>query len=108
MVKRRGLVLVDQERVPRPPNGDFALHALPFRELAERLGEARVANLVGLGALTRLGGLCKDASLDRAIRSTSPARFIDLNLDAARVGRGLADSKPSAVTEEIAQGGNPR
>jgi 2-oxoglutarate ferredoxin oxidoreductase subunit gamma len=108
LLKRRGLVLVDRERVPRPPNGDFALHALALCESARGLGEARIANLVGLGALTRLGGLCSDASLDRAIRSTSPARFIDLNLEAARIGRSLAEAMPPAVTVEIAQGGSPR
>jgi len=108
LVKPRGLVLVDQERVPRLPNGDFALHALALYESARGLGEARIANLVGLGALTRLGELCSDASLDRAIRSTSPARFIDLNLEAARVGRSLTEAMPPAVTVEIAQGGSPR
>ena len=60
LVKRRGLVLVDQERVPRPPKGDFALHALALCESAKGLGEGRVANLVGLGALARLGGLSSD------------------------------------------------
>jgi len=108
LVKRGGLVLVDQERVPRPPNGEFALHALALRESAGGLGEARVANLVGLGALARVGGLCSDASLDRAIRSTSPDRFIELNLEAARVGRGLAEAIPPELTEGNAQGGSPR
>jgi 2-oxoglutarate ferredoxin oxidoreductase subunit gamma len=108
LVKRRGLVLVDQERVPRPPNGDFALQALALCESAAGLGEVRVANLMGIGALTRLGELCSDASLDRAIRSTSPTRFIDLNLEAARVGRSLTEAMPPAVTAEIARGGSPR
>ena len=108
MVKRRGLVLVDQERVPHPAKEDFALHALALCESAAGLGEARVANLVGLGALTRLGELCSDASLDRAIRSASPTRFVDLNLEAARVGRSLTEAMPPAVTVEIARGGSPR
>ena len=108
LVKRRGLVLVDQERVPRPPNGDFALRALALRETAEGLGEVRVANLVGLGALTRLAKLCTDASLDRAIRSTSPARFIDLNLEAARAGRSLTAATAPARPAEIAEAGSPR
>jgi 2-oxoglutarate ferredoxin oxidoreductase subunit gamma len=108
LVKRRGLVLLDRERVPRPPAGDFALHGLLLRESARKLGDARVANLVGLGALTRLAELCSDASLDRAIRSVSPPRFIDLNLEAARAGRSLTEAMPSAVAVEIAEGGSPR
>ena len=108
LVKRRGLVLLDRDRVPRPPDGDFALHSLALRESAQGLGDARVANLVGLGALTRLAELCSDASLDRAIRSTSPARFIDLNLEAARAGRSLTEATAPAGPAEIAEGGSPR
>jgi 2-oxoglutarate ferredoxin oxidoreductase subunit gamma len=108
MVKRQGLVLLDRERVPSPPGGDFALHALSLRESARGLGDARVTNLVGLGALTRLAELCSDASLERAIRSVSPTRFIDLNLEAARAGRSLTEAMPPAVRVEIAEGGSPR
>jgi 2-oxoglutarate ferredoxin oxidoreductase subunit gamma len=89
LLKPRGLVLVDSDRVPGPPDGDFALHSLPLRECARGLGDTRVANLVGLGALARLGQLCSDESLERAIRSTSPARFAELNLEAAEAGRGM-------------------
>jgi 2-oxoglutarate ferredoxin oxidoreductase subunit gamma len=107
LVKPRGLVLLDRERVPSPPPGDFALHAFSLRESARELGDARVANLVGLGALTRLAELCSDASLDRAIRSTSPTRFIDLNLEAARVGRSLTEAVFAPVPVGIAEEGSP-
>jgi 2-oxoglutarate ferredoxin oxidoreductase subunit gamma len=108
LVKRRGLVLLDRDRVPRAPKGDFARHSLVLCESAKGLGDARVANLVGLGALTRLAKLCTDASLDRAIRSTSPARFIDLNLEAARAGRSLTEATAPARPAEIAEAGSPR
>ena len=108
MVKRRGLVLADRDRVPRPPDGDFALHSLALSESAKGLGDARVANLVGLGVLTRLAELCSDASLDRAIRSASPARFIDLNLEAARAGRSLTEATAPAVPAEISAARSPR
>jgi len=108
LLKRRGLLLLDRERVPRPPKGDFTLHSLALGEAAQGLGDVRVANLVGLGALTRLAELCSDASLDRAIRSTSPTRFIDLNLEAARVGRSLTEAMPPAATVDIARGGSSR
>ena len=108
LVKSRGLVLLDRDRVPRPPGGDFALHALALCESARALGDARVANLVGLGALTRMAALCSDASLDRAIESTSPARFVALNLEAARAGRNLTEAMTPAVVAETAEGGSPR
>jgi len=108
LLKRRGLVLLDRERVPRPPEGDFALHSLALGEAAQALGDARVANLVGLGALSRLAELCSDASLDRAIRSTSPARFTDLNLEAARAGRSLTEATAPTRPAEILAEGGPR
>ena len=108
LLKRRGLVLLDRDRVPRPPDGDFTLHSLALGESAKGLGDARVANLVGLGALTRLAELCGDASLDRAIRSASPARFIDLNLEAARAGRTLTETTAPACPVGIVAGRSPR
>jgi 2-oxoglutarate ferredoxin oxidoreductase subunit gamma len=108
LVKRRGLVLLDRKRVPRPPQGDFALHALPLVDSAQGLGDPRVANLVGLGALVRLAKLCSDASLEGAIQSISPTRFVDLNLEAARAGRSLTPATPAAVTLEIAEAGGSR
>lgn len=106
LVKPGGLVLLDQKRVPRPPRGDFALHALPLVDSAQELGNPRVANLVGLGALVRLASLCSDASLEDAIRSTSPTRFVDLNLEAAEAGRSLT-AVPPPVTLEFAEAGSP-
>jgi 2-oxoglutarate ferredoxin oxidoreductase subunit gamma len=108
LLKRQGLVLLDRERVPQPPRGDFALHSLALREVAKGLGDARVANLVGLGALAGLAELCGHESLERAIRSTSPTRFIDLNLEAARAGRRLTRALAPACPADLAQGGSPR
>jgi len=108
LVKPRGLLLLDRDRVPRAPKGDFALHSLALCESAKGLGDARVANLVGLGALTRLTKLCSDESLDRAIRSTSPARFVDLNLEAARAGRRLTEATAPVRPAETLEAGSPR
>jgi 2-oxoglutarate ferredoxin oxidoreductase subunit gamma len=108
LVKPGGLVVVDRERVPRPPRGDFSLHTLALSESAKELGDPRVANLVGLGALTRLGDLCSDASLDGAIRSASPTRFVELNLEAARVGRSLTEATFAAGAVQVAERGSSR
>jgi 2-oxoglutarate ferredoxin oxidoreductase subunit gamma len=108
LIKRGGLVVLDRERVPRPPRGELALHALPLQESARRLGDLRVANLVGLGALARLFALCSDAALEKAIRSTSPARFVGLNLEAARAGRSLTGATGSAAKLSVARGRGPR
>jgi 2-oxoglutarate ferredoxin oxidoreductase subunit gamma len=101
MLKPGGMVVVDRERVPDPPDGDYALHSLALAESARALGDVRVANLVGLGALTSLGELCRDASLDEAIRSVSPSRFLELNLEAAQAGRSLTELKRPATRAVI-------
>ena len=108
LVKQGGLVVVDRERVAHAPDGDFSLHSLALHETATQLGDARVTNLVGLGALARLGELCDTASLERAIRSTSPPRFVELNLAAARAGRGLVEANAPAGLAEIREGGRRR
>ena len=99
LLKRGALVVVDRERVARAPDGDFSLHSLALQETATALGDARVANLVGLGALTRLAELCGAASLERAIRSTSPPRVIELNLEAAQAGHTLIEPSPGGIRE---------
>lgn len=104
LVKPRGLIVADCERVPHLPDGDFIPHTLALGEIATALGDRRITNLVGLGVLTRLGELCSDASLDQAIRSTSPPRFVDLNLQAARAGRDLAQATAAADTAGCAEG----
>ncbi len=105
LVKQGGLVVVDRERVAQVPDGDFSLHSLALHGTATALGDARVTNLVGLGALAGLGALCGAASLERAIRSTSPSRFVEPNLEAARAGRGLIEAAPPAHALEIREGG---
>jgi 2-oxoglutarate ferredoxin oxidoreductase subunit gamma len=104
LVKQGGLVVVDGGRVPHAPDGDFSVHSLALHQAATALGDTRVTNLVGLGALTRLGELCSDASLEQAIRSTSPTRFVELNLEAARAGRSLIAAPAPAGPAEIREG----
>jgi 2-oxoglutarate ferredoxin oxidoreductase subunit gamma len=108
LVKPRGLVVVDRERVPHPPDGDFCLYALGLAEATNALGDPRITNLVGLGALTRMGELCGVASLDRAIRGKSPPRFVDLNLQAMRAGRDLAEAAETAGAAGSAEGRSER
>jgi 2-oxoglutarate ferredoxin oxidoreductase subunit gamma len=57
---------------------------------AVALGSPRVANVVALGALTRLFSLCAEKTLEDAVRLESPPKFLALNLAAAREGLSLA------------------
>jgi 2-oxoglutarate ferredoxin oxidoreductase subunit gamma len=85
-----GLVLVDSDLVPDPPHGDFTTYALPLTSSARRLGNLLVANVVSLGALVALSGICSFAKLEIVVQRSAPAKYRDLNLSALRSGQDLA------------------
>jgi 2-oxoglutarate ferredoxin oxidoreductase subunit gamma len=90
LVKPGALVLIDARLVAEPPQGGFDLRALPMSERAVALGSQRIANVVALGALAKLFGLCAEGTLEDAVRLESPPKFLALNLAAAREGLSLA------------------
>jgi 2-oxoglutarate ferredoxin oxidoreductase subunit gamma len=75
-------VLVDAARVPTPPQGEFSLYVLPFSETAKAVGNERVANMIALGALAGLSEICSREALEKAIRTDTPAKFLELNIEA--------------------------
>ncbi len=79
-------VLTDDLHVTEPPSGDFTVHRLPLTETARALGNERATNMVALGALVSLTGICARASLEQAVRSSVPKRFVELNLMAVNEG----------------------
>ena len=89
-------VLIDERNVPEPPRGDFAVHALPLRETALALGNEQATNIVALGALAALSGVCALASLEQAIRARVPEKFRALNLEAAHAGFRLVAEAATA------------
>ncbi len=95
MIKKGGLVLTDPWKVPAPPEGEFRHVPIALAEKAAALGNARVANIVALGAIAGLSGLdglggleglCGMDSLQTAVRENVPAAFADLNIQALRIG----------------------
>jgi 2-oxoglutarate ferredoxin oxidoreductase subunit gamma len=80
------IVLVDEELVPDPPEGDFKVHALPLTRTAISLGNLRVTNVVSLGALIALGDICSLETLEAAIKRVTPVKYAQMNLDAVRAG----------------------
>ncbi|MCC7122789.1 MAG: 2-oxoacid:acceptor oxidoreductase family protein [Gammaproteobacteria bacterium] len=84
------LVIIDADRVPRPPTGRYRLHALTPLAAARALGNPRVANVIGLGALVALSGVCAYDTLETVVAQSTPSKFRALNLAALREGRRLA------------------
>ena len=92
LLGRDTLVLVDAELTPRPPIGDFTVRSFPFTETARKLGARRVANIVALGALASLSGVCAQASLETAVRAGTPKKFARMNMEALEAGRAMIAS----------------
>lgn len=89
MLRPGASVLADDLHVTEPPSGDFTVYRLPLSETARALGNERATNMVALGALVGLTGICALASLEQAVRSGVPKRFVELNLAAVSQGYGL-------------------
>lgn len=89
MINHDAIVLVDEELVPNPPEGDFKVFALPLSKTAISLGNLRVTNVVSLGALIALGDICSIETMEAAIKRITPKKYARMNLDAVRAGYEL-------------------
>ncbi|MDP7650924.1 MAG: 2-oxoacid:acceptor oxidoreductase family protein [Rhodospirillales bacterium] len=89
-MKKGSIVIVDAARVTKPPEGDFMLHALDLSDTARALGNERVTNVVALGAFSALSTACRPDSLEQSVRTGTPKRFMDLNLEALDKGARMA------------------
>jgi 2-oxoglutarate ferredoxin oxidoreductase subunit gamma len=89
LLKPGALVIADTRLCPDLPEGDFRAHQLPLSRRAIDLGSERVANIVALGALGALAGICERSLLERAVRAKTPKSFLDLNMDALAAGYSL-------------------
>jgi len=47
-----------------------------------QLGSERVTNIVALGGLVALSGICDQKRIEQAVRADAPRGFLDLNMDA--------------------------
>lgn len=94
IMNKGALVLFDAELVPNPPKGDFTVKGLPFLDTARKLGNKRVANIVALGALVKMSSICTEATLEKIVKSKSPAKFLRLNMEAMKAGLALGEPAP--------------
>ena len=86
LVKAGALVIADRRLCPEVPAGAYRVHRLPLSRTALELGSERVTNMVALGALAALSGICERAALEQAVKADTPRSFRQLNLDALDAG----------------------
>ena len=90
MLKPGALVIADTRLCPELPAGNCRVYRLPLSRTALELGSERVTNIVALGALVALSGICDEMQIEQAVRAEAPRGFLDLNIDALKAGYRLS------------------
>ncbi len=89
-----GTLIYNSTLINRAPvRQDIKAIAVPASEVAQSLGNVRVANMVALGALLEATGAVLDESISAALTKALPAHrhdLLPLNRQAIDLGRGFA------------------
>ncbi|MFQ3548090.1 MAG: 2-oxoacid:acceptor oxidoreductase family protein [Termitinemataceae bacterium] len=90
MVRPQGLMLINASLVTVDPGRkDIRVVKIDAQTIAERIGDAKIANMVALGAMARLTGALKLTDTERILRKFFPEskhRFVPMNLEAIQAG----------------------
>lgn len=91
-----GLLIVDSDLVTELPKGNFKLYRVPIITSAkDRVGKLITANVVALGVLTKISGVVREDSIEKAVMSKVPKGTEELNKKALHVGFTLAEENLS-------------
>ncbi len=90
IIRDDAMVIVDPRRTKSPPQGKFTVIELPLSETAISLGSERITNVVATGVIAELSDDIKLEIVEDALRSISPKKFLQLNMDALQAGVDLA------------------
>ena len=95
-----GIVLYNGSEIPVDcVRRDVRMVALPFTELADELGAAKVGNIVMLGALLEATGMLEQDRVVGALKRLVHPRFFDL--DVAALARGRQEFRESASDDYL-------
>lgn len=98
-IRRNGTLMIDDDLVkPEAAPAGCRVYAIPATRIAEDLGNRIAANIVMLGFLTAVTDIISVQSARRALPSSIPPRFLELNEKAFeegyRFGSELMGSEP--------------
>ena len=96
-VRPDGWILYNGEELPADcERNDLHVLARPFTQVANELGDARVGNMVMLGALLEIAAVLPQASIDAALRRlVKNPRWVELDERALARGRELYREQPA-------------
>ena len=79
MIKPGGILLINTSFISqKAARSDITAYEVPVIEMAQELGNARVANMVMLGAFVRATSIVSEASVKKVIDETIGAKKADL------------------------------
>jgi len=89
-LKEGGLLLIDSTTVESVPKIEARIFKFPATEISERVfGEKLYANIIMLGALTKMTNIISEKALEKAIRDTVPEKAVAINIQAYEKGKTL-------------------
>jgi 2-oxoglutarate ferredoxin oxidoreductase subunit gamma len=102
-LSENGLLVIDEEAVPTPPEGKFRIISVPFQRLArEKFDRAVVANIVACGVISELAGCLSQEGVRAATLSRVPRGTEEINLEALElglsIGRSLTEDAENAAS----------
>ena len=103
-LKKGGVLLVDSTYVSEVSGPN--IYAIPFSKIArEKFGRENVANIITLGAITQIFPIISKESMEKAVLTRVPKRFVDMNKNAFNEGvkagkKILKEAKEEVIRED--------
>ena len=89
-LKEKGVLIVDEDKVEHIPETKAKVFKIPATKTAAKLLKSRFyANVVMLGALTKITGIVKKEAVEKAITDTVPETARETNISSFREGLKL-------------------
>jgi len=89
-LKEEGILIVDSDYVKEIPEKKAKTFKIPATEQAEKTFGARIyANMLMLGALTRITNIVSEKAMMKAIEDTVPKEVANINKQAYKKGKKL-------------------
>ena len=87
-LRKEGMLIADSTNVGEIPGTGARVARVPMTTLAERSGGRILTNIVALGVLVGLTGVCSEAAIHRAVSTRVPPGTERVNLGALELGLG--------------------
>lgn len=81
-----GLLIIDTDLVPNPPQGKKIISVPITRLSTEKLGRDLFANIIALGLLVKVTGVVTIETIKKAVAHRVPPHTVDKNMEALMIG----------------------